>query len=110
MDSDLVVNTFETFIAQSQWSPWLSTELDVGYNTYKDDHTADSLTYLTPNNASNPFPGQWTLEQGGAFPAQDKEEPSRTKSLRFSILATNDLFGGRAHSQSILGADYGRTD
>ena len=36
------------------------------------------------------------------------EEPGLTKAIRYSALATNDLFGGRAHLQTIFGIDFSR--
>ena len=36
---------------------------------------------------------------------EDTAEPVYTKAIRFSALITNDLFGGKAHSQTNIGAD-----
>ena len=43
-----------------------------------------------------------------AAPTTEQAHPSRTKAIRFSVLADNTLFRGRAKSQTILGADYER--
>ncbi len=44
------------------------------------------------------------------MPASDLVQPARQKSIRASALATNLLFDGKVKSQSIVGADFFRTD
>ena len=41
---------------------------------------------------------------------EDRPQPGRTKAIRASALITNDFFNGHAHSQTIVGADFVRTD
>lgn len=103
--AEVTVNEFATITAETQWRPWLSTQIAAGYtNSYDDRLTGGNLA--APNLSSNPFPGQWATD---ATPS-DQAELARTKVLRVSALFNNELFGGKVKSQSVIGADYQRTD
>lgn len=100
-------NKFVDLTADTRWNPWLSSQLAIGYNSYAEElQSAGSFSFYGPNSPSNPL-GGWTA---GATPPGDTHEPSRVKALRFSVLADNSYFGGRAHGQTIVGGDFVRTD
>src|SRR5258707_9005051 len=95
--------------ADTTWSKWLSTQFAVGYRNTFDDRVGNTITFAAPNVAANPT-GTWAIGMTGGIPASDLVQPVRQKAIRFSALATNDFFEGRVHSQSIIGADFVRTD
>ena len=99
----------ETMTADTQWNHWLTSQVALGYRTTNADRVGNTITFAPPSLATNPT-GQWAIGMTGGIPASDLDEPVRQKAIRFSMLATNDFFGGRMHSQSILGADFVRTD
>ncbi len=94
---------------ETNWRPWLSTQLQVGYQD-KDSKTGvgTGYTFFTPNHTSNPIPGQWTeLMTGSAGNGVAwANQASKSESYRLSALLTHQLFGGRARSQTIFGGDY----
>ena len=95
--------------ADTKWNRWLTTQFAVGYRDTYDDRVGNTITFAAPNLASNPT-GTWAIGQTGGIPVGSLTQPARTKAVRFSTLFTNDLLGGRVHSQSIIGADFVRTD
>ena len=105
LDSETDIDAFVTLTADSQWTDWLSTQFAIGYNSFKTDVFSSGATLYSPQSTSNTA-GGWAI--GGA--PIDLQEPARNKAIRFSALATNDLFGGKAKSQTILGADFVRQD
>ncbi|MBI5381922.1 MAG: TonB-dependent receptor plug domain-containing protein [Opitutae bacterium] len=98
-------------VFETNWRPWLSTQLSLGYQD-KDSIVGygSGATFYSPNASSNPLPGQWSMGAGGSSGSAWSNQPSSSKSIRFSILLTNDLFGGRARSQTIFGAEQTRGD
>ncbi len=91
----------ESLSVTTVWSPHLSSEISAGY-TFTDYAFRDVGSVLSaPQAPSNPT-GDWAIN--GA--PNETDEPAHTKALRASVVATNDLFGGRAHAQTIVGADY----
>lgn len=105
-NSEKAVSTYGAITVETEWSHWLSTQFAAGYNDYRYDLVSTQSTSLyTPGDAANPT-GGWAV----ATTPIDTEEPARNKAIRFSALATNDFFGGAAHSQTIVGADYVRSD
>lgn len=103
--SNLTINTFTLMTADTTWTPWLSTQLSAGYDDFYYDLATASLSFYAPQSTSNPL-GVWAA---GVTPG-DLAEPGRSKAIRFVALATNDLFGGKAHSQTIVGGDFLRQD
>ena len=101
--SELTVDEFALLNAETRWTSWLSTKLDLGYNDYEDDWPHPGVTLNAPNKSTNPL-GVWALSTTPVV----ADEPGRSKAIRFSALATNDLFGGSVHSQTILGVDFTR--
>lgn len=92
---------------ESNWRPWLATQLSVGYWT-KDSMIGygSGVDFFAPNAAGNPVPGEWTAASGGSTGGAASVQPSDSRAYRFSALFTNELFGGRARSQTIVGAEY----
>jgi outer membrane receptor protein involved in Fe transport len=95
--------------ADTKWNRVLTTQVAVGYRDTFDDRVGNTITFAAPNLATNPT-GQWAIGQTGGIPTSSLSQPARTKAARFSALFTNELFGGKVHSQSIIGADFFRTD
>ena len=107
-ESEITSTTFSTAELATEWAPWLSTQIAVGYQNQEDGRVNNGITFDAPTagGTTDPFNNVWSI---GATPT-DADLSSRTKGIRFSAVATNDLFNGRAHSQSILGMDYVRQD
>lgn len=93
--------------AETRWNSWLSTQLSVGYQN-KDSILGfgSGVTFFAPGATGNPIPGQWVVAAGGASGSAWSSQPSDSRSYRVSALATHSLFGGRARSQTIVGAEY----
>src|SRR5690606_31930921 len=64
------------------------------------------FTFYSPNAPANPLPGEWAMAGGRGTGSTWSNQPSRSKSFRFSAVATNELFDGRARSQTLVGADF----
>jgi outer membrane receptor protein involved in Fe transport len=92
---------------ETKWRPWLTTQLSVGYQD-KDSKigVGSGITFYAPAHTSNPLPGEWTIGTSGSAGPAWANQPSHSGSYRFSALLTNELFHGRAHSQTIVGAEY----
>ncbi len=106
---ELQRHTLITLQAETRWNNWLSTQISAGYRHETRWKVGNSgVSFLAPNVTSNPT-GAWAVSMGGSS-ATYLWEPVRQKVARFSALATNDLFSGRAHSQTIAGVDFTRTD
>jgi len=83
--------------------------VSLGYlQDYNDAISGGSLTYDAPNVAANPTGTVAAVLNSGA--SSELITPEHEKVGRVSLLADNQLFGGRVHSQTVLGADYNRTD
>jgi outer membrane receptor for ferric coprogen and ferric-rhodotorulic acid len=103
-NSEWVINQIYSAKVQTQWTPWLSSEVAGLYNVYDSDRmNGGQTTDAAPGFQSNPT-GNWA----SAYTPQDNEQPSRHRAVRASLLATNHLFRDRAKSQTLLGfdADY----
>ena len=110
-ESQKNINDFESLRAETRWNDWLSTQLNVGYNgRYKyRAHNSNALMLLAPSLSSNPLTS-WAMGTKKNNPIRIDQEPDREKAIRLSAVATNDLFGGKAHSQTIFGGDFDRVD
>jgi outer membrane receptor protein involved in Fe transport len=96
-----------SFVADTVWTPWLSTQISAGYQSKESRiRYGSGFTFYAPNAAANPLPGEWSMAGGGGTGSTFSNQPSRSKSFRFSALLTNTLFSGRAHSQTLIGADF----
>jgi outer membrane receptor protein involved in Fe transport len=106
---DNEVAEWASLSAETKWTGWLSTELSVAAGNFDDDQPGGGTTInlYTPACPSNPIPGNWTLAMPtSGSPVSDEWRPRRNKAVRFSAVLTDDLFGGRAHSQTDLIGDY----
>jgi outer membrane receptor protein involved in Fe transport len=103
---NLTTDTFVLGQVDTTWNSWLSTQLSAGYNDFFFDLATETPNIYAPNATSNPLPGNWTASDT----PNDLTEPGRAKAIRFIALLTNDFFGGRAHSQTIIGGDFLRQD
>lgn len=104
---ELTTARLASVVVETNWSASISTQLSVGYQN-KDSKIGfgSGVSFFSPTATGNPLPGQWTVGTGGSSGSAWSNQPSESCSYRFSILANNDLFGGRAKSQTILGAEY----
>ncbi len=92
---------------ETNWRPWLSTQLAVGYQDKESRIGVGSgYTFYAPAHTSNPLPGQWTAATSGASGPSWANQPSSSESYRLSALISNQVFGGRGRSQTIVGGEY----
>lgn len=93
--------------AETRWSSWLTTQLSVGYQDKESELGYGSgVAFYAPVATANPIPGEWSIAAGGTTGNAAAVQPSDSRSARFSALFTNDIFGGRGQSQTIIGAEY----
>jgi outer membrane receptor protein involved in Fe transport len=104
------VDTFSIVTANTRWNDWLSTKLMAGYSDWNDVGFGNTVHFYSPTATSNPLPNNWTFSQDTLEPDHYTKQTSRAKTIRYITLATNEFFGGRAHSQSILGFDMVHID
>ncbi|MSU48989.1 MAG: hypothetical protein EXS37_07885 [Opitutus sp.] len=101
---------FTTLAAETKWNSWLASEIGVGYRDSRRTLRATAgITLLAPNNATNPT-GDWAMTQATALGDRTTDGPTRTKTIRAALFATNRFFGDRIKSQTIAGADFSRQD
>lgn len=106
-DNESTRDTYELASLDTKWTDWLSTKVAAGYRAESNLEVGGGVTWLAPNATTNPFQGLQTLEDGGN---NGLWEPLREKVIRGSIALTNNLFGGAAQSNTVIGADYTRSD
>lgn len=106
MKQELTTATLVSLIAETKWRPWLTTQLSAGMQEKESRVGYAGLTFFAPTVTANLFPGQWAIGTAGSTGNAGAQQPSDSRSLRFSALLTNDLFNGRAHSETIIGAEY----
>ena len=99
--AEFTQTTFETATIDTAWSPAISTELAFGYSTSDYAFRTGAATLYAPSSSVNTT-GTWAF---GVSPSET-DEPAVNKAIRYSIVDSADLFGGAAHSQTILGADF----
>ena len=99
---------YGSLAVESVWTKWLSTQFTVGYQSSTDRYNAANVNFYSPTASSNPIPGNWTAAPNST--TLINQEPGRSKAIRLTALLTNDLFNGRAHSQTIVGTDFYRSD
>ena len=110
LKSEKTHTDFGTLQVDTRFNDWLSAEFAVGYRgTTGSLRASAGITMLAPNNATNPT-GTWAMTQATALDDRYTDNPTRTKSIRVALVATNQFFGGRAKSQTIVGADFARRD
>ena len=109
--SEYVTNKIYSVSAETVWTKWLSSQVNVLYNDYLSDRANGGIANLSaPLLNGNPLT-EWA---NGATLA-DTEQPTRRWAVRGAAIATNEFFRGRAQSQTLVGydiewADSGPTD
>lgn len=107
MGGEVTTARLGAIVADTVWTPWLSTQISAGYQSKESRiRYGSGFTFYAPNAAANPLPGEWAMAGGGGTGSTFSNQPSRSKSFRFSALLTNTLFNGRARSQTLFGADF----
>jgi outer membrane receptor for ferric coprogen and ferric-rhodotorulic acid len=104
-------HALHTLVAETRWNDWLSTQLSAGYRSERRKKMMNSgVTFWAPNVTANPLK-TWAVNVGSGSGASTYTwQPVRQKVLRYSALAEKELFGGRARTKTVAGADYSRTD
>jgi len=106
--SERTVNTMGTLTVETQWSPSVSSQVAIGYKDFNNRlFNAGTISLQAPNVTAN-YLGVWAVGGTGGQPAQESIQPAKTFPARLSVAFDNALFGGRARSKSVLGADYTR--
>jgi len=100
-----VSNDYSSVTVETKWSNWLTTQVAAGYDAYTDRRFNPGFTFFAPRSGNNTT-DNWA---GGITPS-DSWQPARTKAGRVAAVITKDFFQGRAKTQTLLGADYLRTD
>lgn len=105
-------NTLQQITLDSVWTKWLSTSFGVLYNKSQEMRNTSGYTLIPPSSfkyasGTNPNPfNEWATST--AF--TNSESPNRKKEYRAAVLVTNDLFNGKAHSQTSVGFDRSYDD
>ena len=99
---------YDAFTAESVWTRWLSTQLSLAYAAQDHQLSRAGVALYAPDATANPL-GVWAMGLTGN-PASVDTNRQWAKAIRFSALFTNDLFQGRAKSQTTIGADFMRRD
>ena len=100
-----VSNQYFSVTTDTKWRSWLTTQVAAGYDRYTDRRINPGFTFFAPNAGANTT-GNWSA---GVTPS-DSWQPARTKGGRVAALVTKNLWGDRAKTQTLLGADFIRTD
>jgi outer membrane receptor protein involved in Fe transport len=106
--SERTIDTMATLTVETQWTRSISSQFAIGYKDFDNRlFNAGTLSLQAPNVTAN-YTGEWAVGGTGGQPVQESIQPAKTFPARFSVAFENELFGGRAKSQSIIGADYTR--
>ncbi len=101
MYQEPVTNEYSSITIDTKWADWLSTQVAAGYDVYTARRINPGFTFYAPRASANAT-DDWAV---GLTP-QDSQQPARTKAGRFAFLITKDFFGGKAKTQTLIGADY----
>ena len=93
--------TTESMAIDTLWNSHLSSEVSFGYSASDYAFRSGSSTLYAPTNSTNTT-GTWAL----ASSPSETDEPAHNKAVRVSVIDTQDFLDGKAHSQTILGADF----
>jgi outer membrane receptor protein involved in Fe transport len=95
-----------SIVVESFWRPGLTTQLSIGgWNKDSMLGYGSGVRFYAPDAPRNPIPGEWTAASDGSNGRALSKQPSDSQAFRFSVLLTNDLFGGRAYSRTIFGVE-----
>jgi outer membrane receptor for ferric coprogen and ferric-rhodotorulic acid len=100
---DINTETY-TMTADTVWTPWLATSLGAMYEHTKSQRGPDGGTLLAPRafNTANPLlNGDWA--NGSTF--RMDRSAGKKHAYRANAVITNELFGARAKSQTVVGYD-----
>ena len=95
-----------TVTVDTVWTQWLATSLGAMYDFAISQRGAGVSALLAPNtyNTANPL-NEWANGSSFAMNRNNDINAGRRHAYRASAVATNDLFGGKATSQTVLGYD-----
>lgn len=102
---DPITNQFYSATIDTKWRSWLTTQVAFGYDNFTERRINPGFTFFAPRSGANTT-DNWAA---GETPS-DSWQPARTKGGRVGALLTKNFWGGRAATQTFLGADYIRTD
>lgn len=105
MFQEPITNDYSSVTVETKWASWLTTQVAAGYDDYTDRRINPGISFFAPRAGANTT-DQWAV---GNTP-QDSWQPGRTKAARAAALITRDFFNGRVRTQTLLGADFVRTD
>ena len=98
---EYVSDKINSAVAETVWTPWLSSQVAVLYNDYKEDNANGGGGALSaPLLNGNPL-NVWANNMGNS----DTEQPQRRWAMRGSAMLTHDFFKGRAKTQTLVGYD-----
>jgi outer membrane receptor protein involved in Fe transport len=100
-----VSNDYSSVTVETKWRDWLTTQFAAGYDDYTDRRINPGFTFFAPRSGNNTT-DQWA---GGLTP-NDSWQPARTKAGRIAAVIAKDFLQGRAKTQTLIGADYLRSD
>lgn len=100
-----ITNDFVSVTSETKWSSWLTTQVAAGYDEYTSRRINPGFTFFAPRSGANA-----TDDWAAGLTPQDSWQPARTKGGRVAALITKDFFQGRAKTQTLIGADYIRTE
>lgn len=104
-DEETQDNTVQEITLDSSWTNWFSTSFGVFYGKSQEMRATNLGNLSAPLKNGNPL-NDWAISSTFA----NSENPQRQKEYRAAALFTNDLFGGRAHSQTSIGFDRQYSD
>ena len=109
--SEYVTNKIFSAAAETSWTRWLFTNVNVLYNDYLSDRANGGIANLSaPGLNGNPL-----TEWANGATLSDVEQPTRRWAVRGAAILANNLFRDRVNSQTLFGydiewADSGPTD
>ncbi|HVU32729.1 MAG TPA: TonB-dependent receptor plug domain-containing protein [Opitutaceae bacterium] len=95
-----IKNRFYIITADTNWTPWLSTNVGFAYNHTYSMRSSNFAGLAAPRAGGNPLD---TWAAGSNF--EDTINSSYSKSFRASFLATHDFWHGRIRTQTAGGYD-----
>lgn len=105
LQREITQDSFVLLTAETKITSWLSTQFAAGYKDFRCFNSTPVTSMVAPNVTANPLK-VWAMAASGAGDWRCTD----AKAVRFSAVADNSLFRGRAKSQSIVGVDFSRTE
>ncbi len=95
-----------TLTVDTVWTKWLATSLGAMYDFATSQRGAGVTSLLAPRsfNTANPL-DEWANGSTFAMNRNNDINAGRRHAYRASAVATNELFNGKAKSQTVLGYD-----